>query len=190
MHGRHLLRRAATAVRNGEQTNHAMWSTEHECPNPPLTDELLANAEAELGVRLPRSYVDALRIRNGGRTVGSLIPLPDQQVPEHLAPYVDYGYIHVDSIAGIGQDGSGEHDILGTPESIAEWSLPAGLVLLDGDGHTWTAFDFRVESDDPPIVFVESDSGDTLLVAANFAELFTSLIPHEQVFDADGNLIT
>ncbi len=67
--------------------------------------------------------------------------------------------------------------------------LPTGLVLLDGDGHTWIAFDYRKAGGDTAIVFVDSASGDTLLVASSFAELFASLIPHEELFDEDGEFI-
>jgi cell wall assembly regulator SMI1 len=33
---------------------------------PPLTDAIVKQAESQLGVRLPRAYLDALRIQNGG----------------------------------------------------------------------------------------------------------------------------
>lgn len=66
------------------------------------------------------------------------------------------------------------------------WQLPNGLVLFDDDGHAWIAIDYRKPIGTPPIVFVDSDSDDTLLVANSFEEIFASLIPHEELFDEDG----
>ena len=54
---------------------------------PPLTDAIIADAEVRLGVRLPRAYLAALRIQNGGY-------LRARSHPAVPAP--------VDHVAGIG----------------------------------------------------------------------------------------
>jgi len=163
-----------------------MWDLEAECPNAPLTDQMVAEAETSLNVRLPASYVDALRQKNGGSTIGEYIRLPAQDIPQHLEGFVDHGYVSIGGLNGIG---TSHQSITQTPYLTNEWQLPNGLVLLDGDGHTWIAFDYRKPTGTPPIVFVDSDSGDTLLIANSFAELFASLIPHEELFDEDGEFI-
>ena len=65
-----------------------------------------------------------------------------------------------------------------------EWGLPQGLVLLDGDGHTWTALDYRSGAGEPSVVGLELEAGDELLIASSFDELLDSLRPDVE-FDAD-----
>lgn len=163
-----------------------MWDLEADCPNAPLTDQMVAEAESSLNVRLPVSYVDALRQKNGGSTIGEYIRLPVQDIPQHLEGFVDHGYVSIGGLNGIG---ASHQSITRTSYLTNEWQLPNGLVLLNGDGHTWIAFDYRKTTATPPIVFVDSDSGDTLLIANSFAELFASLVPHEELFDEDGDFI-
>ncbi|MCA9076256.1 MAG: SMI1/KNR4 family protein [Planctomycetaceae bacterium] len=163
-----------------------MWDLDQQSPNEPLTDAILADAEARLNVRFPADYVAALRQKNGGATIGQYFRLPKQEIPSRLVRYVDHGHI---SVAGINGIGTGHESVLQTQYMTEEWQLPKGLVLLDGDGHTWIAFDYRATKNDPRIVFLESDSGDTLFVAANFTQFFSGLVPHESLFDDDGEFI-
>jgi len=163
-----------------------MWDLTAECPNDPLTDRMVAEAESSLNVRLPASYVEALRQKNGGSTIGQYIRLPTQDIPQHLERFVDHGYVSIGGLNGIG---TSHQSITRTLYLTNEWRLPNRLVLLDGDGHTWIAFDYRKSTATPPIVFVDSDSGDTLRIANSFAELFAALIPHEELFDEDGDFI-
>ncbi|MCA9173450.1 MAG: SMI1/KNR4 family protein [Planctomycetales bacterium] len=147
---------------------------------------MVADAEKELGIRFPASYVEALRLKNGGAILGNLVRLPKQDIPQHLRPYVDHGHISVRGINGIG---ASHTSVLTTPYLIEEWGLPKNLVLLDGDGHWWIAFDYREPTSNPPIVFVESDSGDTLRIADDFATFFDSLVDEEELFDEEGNYV-
>ncbi len=163
-----------------------MWNTNQPSPNAPLTDSMVSDAEQELGVRFPASYLDALRIKNGGSVVGDLVRLPHQVIPQHLRHFVDHGYVSVRGVNGIG---SSNTSVLGSASLIAEWGLPERLVILDGDGHWWIAFDYRGTDDNPPIVFVDSDSGDTLHVTESFAEFFGSFVADEDMYDEDGNFI-
>lgn len=146
---------------------------------------MVTQAESLLDVRFPSAFVEALRRKNGGSILGEYVPLPPQTIPEHLVGFVDHGHI---SIAGINGVGSSFQSVLKTPYMIEEWQLPKGFVLLDGDGHTWIAFDYRSPGNDPRIVFLDSESGDTLFLAKNFEDFSSSLIPHEDLFDDDGKL--
>ena len=163
-----------------------MWDTEEPASNETLTDDMIASAERQLGVRLPKSYLDALRTKNGGSTIGRYIKLPTQHVPDHLSHYVDHGYIAVLELNGIG---TGDDTILETDYFVGEWGLPGPIVILSGEGHWWIAFDYRVAHENPPIVFLDSDSGDTLHLSNDFASFLSSILPHEHVFDSDGNFI-
>mgnify|MGYP002623329024 CR=1 FL=1 len=163
-----------------------MWDFNQPSPNEALTDAILAAAEAHLKVRFPADYVAALRQKNGGATLGQYFPLPKQEVPAHLTRYIDNGYVSVAEINGIG---TSHTSVLETEYMTAEWQLPKGFVLLDGDGYTWIAFDYRTADHEPTIVFLDSDSGDTLFLAASFAEFFSRLVPHEALFDEEGEYI-
>lgn len=163
-----------------------MWDLDEQSPNGQLTDSMLAEAEARLKVRFPAAYVAALREKNGGATLAEYFPLPKQDIPSHLAPYVDHGHV---SIAGINGIGNSRENVLQTEYMTQEWQLPKGFVLLDGDGHTWIALDYRSSNTEPTIVFLESDSGDTLSVADNFAQFFSGLVSHESLFNEDGEFI-
>ncbi|MDQ7860318.1 SMI1/KNR4 family protein [Peribacillus frigoritolerans] len=48
---------------------------------------------------------------------------------------------------------------------IKEWELPEGLILFNGDGHTWLAFDYR-----NPIVYVDVDLEQTIHIADSFED--------------------
>ena len=163
-----------------------MWDTEEPASNESLTDGMIANAESQLGVRLPKSYLDALRIKNGGSTIGQYFKLPAQHIPVHLSHYVDHGHIAVLDLNGIG---SGDDTILETNYYVGEWGLPSPIVILCGEGHWWIAFDYRIAHENPPIVFLDSDSGDTLHLADDFTSFLLAIVPHEQIFDIDGNFI-
>ena len=163
-----------------------MWDLDSDSPNVPLTDSMVEEAESLLDVRLPQAYVDALREKNGGATAGEYLRLPTQEVPQHLMGFVGHGYIGIDGVNGIG---TSHQSITRTPYWVNEWQLPCGFVLLDGDGHHWIAFDYRNSTSDPSVVFLDSDSGDTLFLANTFSEFFASLVPHEELFDDDGEFI-
>jgi hypothetical protein len=163
-----------------------MWDIEEPASNETLTDDMIASAERQLGVLLPKSYLDALRAKNGGSTIGQYIKLPTQHVPDHLSRYVDHGYIAVRELNGIG---SGDDTILETDYYVGEWGLPNPIVILSGEGHWWIAFDYRVAHENPPIVFLDSDSGDTLYLSNDFASFLSSIVPYKQVFDSYENFI-
>src|ERR1044072_4238802 len=43
--------------------------------HPPLTDQMVATAEAMLNVKLPMLFIDLLKIQNGGYTKGFAYPM-------------------------------------------------------------------------------------------------------------------
>jgi hypothetical protein len=152
------------------------WEMEDELDNPPLTDEMLAFAEATLGVRLPEDYVSLLRIRNGGRTNSDDELYIGLKRPTRYEP--DSRGLEFPEMNGIGPPDRemrvGAYDILMTPDMIAKWELPAGLVLLDGDGHTWFALDYRKEAT-PRVIWIESTDGEEVEVGRNFSDFLRRL---------------
>lgn len=144
---------------------------------PLLTDAMVASAERILGVRLPASYVRLMRECNGGYLVGDLgcpTSEPTSWAPDHV------GVDHLNGIPEVHDpdpsdpwwDGGG---ILCSHYMSREWSLPAGLVLLAGDGHTWVALDYRDVGDEPTVAWIDVDSGQQLRLAPDFASFIDSL---------------
>src|SRR5215468_7263021 len=115
------------------------WATEYPADHPPLTTEMVADAERQLGVSLPSALVRLLRIRNGG-VVGDAweaCPAPPNTWADDHVPF--------DQLLGIGPpyEAGGPLSLLDTAYLIEEWGLPQNIVLLSGDGHTWLALDYR-----------------------------------------------
>ncbi len=84
---------------------------------PQITDEMISLAEARLGVRLPASYVELLRTRNGGEPVRHCHPVafPTSWAKDH---------IDIGAILGIGGTRGIDAATHGTPNSpymVAEW---------------------------------------------------------------------
>ncbi|MEQ1935527.1 MAG: SMI1/KNR4 family protein, partial [Fimbriimonadaceae bacterium] len=106
------------------------------CKHPPLTDEMVAEAERLLGVKLPEAYLALLRIQNGGSTNDFAYPM---SVRTSWAP----DHVSLSELAGIVLDPDLEtcQNIMETEYMTREWELPPHQVLLTGDGHTWITLD-------------------------------------------------
>lgn len=140
-------------------TAQTIWSLPAYLPDlqPPLTDTMLADAEAKIGQALPKEYVDLLRVQNGG--------------------YIRYelpGRLN-ESIFGIGP---------GYPCLVAvEWdeaqenvSFPLqGLYPFDGDGHWNLCLDYRKTPNAPTVQYVDVECDSQTRVAGSFAEYLSML---------------
>lgn len=162
-----------------------MWSSDFSDPNPPLTEDVRQEVEKLLGVALPDSYVTLMRERNGGNLEEQLV-LFDGKIPEGMEYYVGDGYISIGAIFGINPNPNAMGSITQTTYMTKEWGLPDGLVLLDGDGHIWIALDYRQIKDNPPVIYLVSDTGQYITIADSFAEFLKKMVPFESVYDEDG----
>lgn len=131
-----------------------------------LTDNMIINAEKKLGVKLPSSYIELCRIQNGGYITYDAFPTP---VPTGWAD----DHINVDNIRGIEEEG-----ILSNDYYIEEWELPKDILLICGDGHTWTALDYRQTKEEPPVIYIDLEWGDDIFIlelAPNFKTFLDGL---------------
>ena len=150
------------------------WGDEYT-ENPPLTNEMLAEAEARLGVTLPGEYVQLLRIQNGGSTRGFEFPMPprartaDEAEDEPL-----------DELFGIVTDPEidSRFNVLESAYYTEEWDLPPHQVLLCGDGHTWISLDYR-HGPVPSVVWIDVECEQEIQVAPTFAAFLEVLVPAE-----------
>lgn len=149
--------------------------------NPALTDIMVAHAQRTLGVTLPATYVDLLRIKNGGSTRGFVCPTKQRAYGDD--------YVVLGSMWGIGatkDDGEG-YNILLTPDMIEVWELPPKQVLLMGEGHWWLSLDYRTKKD-PSVAYLDVDEGLDVTVSDSFDEFFAALLPKTAIEDSGERL--
>ncbi|MET7646729.1 SMI1/KNR4 family protein [Streptomyces sp. NPDC005426] len=121
-----------------EDLQQSLWDTGSDYGvQPPVTAEVILEAERLLNVTLPGSLLDLLRQQNGGRLTGSRNAFPTSGPTSWSADHVP-----VDSLLGIGHR-ERMISVLDSPYLIEEWDLPAPVVLVSGDGHCWIGLDYR-----------------------------------------------
>jgi hypothetical protein len=112
---------------------------------PDLTSEMVARAEAYFSIMLPASYIDLLKVKNGGRTKGFVLPM--RNAPPAVGDCLELDYLHGIGVVQPeppdfwGWDGS--QNIYMSPYMSEEWGLPEQQILISGDGHTWISLDYR-----------------------------------------------
>ena len=141
--------------------------------HPPLIEEMVSLAEETLLVKLPATYVNLLRIQNGGYTQGFGFPM---QVQTRWAE----DHIPLDELFGIVVDGSivTAQNILDSHYLSEEWGLPPRQVLLNGDGHWWITLDYRKDNE-PTVAWIDTEGQEEFTVAATFDEFVAALKPSE-----------
>lgn len=149
---------------------------------PPLTEEMVARAERRLGYKLPTSYLEVLRVRNGGMLHRRLFRRPayDGQ------PAYDFGVFNLYGIgepAGIDAD---EFNVNGeaTGECLSEalirgWNFPNVGVVISFGGHAGYLLDYSLcgPSGEPRIIWAHSERQpvEAFDVAPDFATFIEGL---------------
>lgn len=164
----------------------AFWSdsdyARKEYVGAPVTDAMIQSAEAELGYRLPKAYIELLRSQNGGmpRRTRHRTSEPTTWAKDHVA---------IDGIYGL--DRSKQSSLCGHFSSkfwMEEWGYPAiGIYFADcpSAGHDMLCLDYREcgPNGEPRVVHVDQESDyDITLVAENF-EAFIRGLEDESEFD-------
>lgn len=139
--------------------------------HPDLTDEMIEIAEKKLNVKLPNSYINLLKVMNGGYTKGFAFPMSHISWSNHIL---------LDSLNGIVIDDYIETtlNIFETEYMTKEWGLPEKQVLLCGDGHTWISLDYR-ESTNPSVRYIDVESDEDILVAVSFEKFLEGFVSDE-----------
>lgn len=148
-------------------TNH-IWQDGDEYKLEPITAPIITNAEQQLKVKLPESYLSLLEQQNGGYIIYNAYPTdtPTSWADDH---------IHIDHIRGIGENDG----ILESAYFIEEWELPSDIVLISGDGHSWIALDYRQVSVEPSVIYIDTEVEQTITVAKDFDEFLSRLYIEE-----------
>ncbi|MFB7376321.1 SMI1/KNR4 family protein [Kitasatospora purpeofusca] len=145
-------------------------SEESEFTGPTIDAEMIRQAEAALGVRLPRSYVDLLHTQNGGLLKNRCFPteFPTSWAPNHIC---------IDAIWGIG----GTYGIdVESSNMIAEWGYPEiGVVLgiTPTAGHDTVMFDYSEcgPTGEPSVSYIDEDRIPRR-IAISFSEFLNGLV--------------
>jgi len=146
------------------------WRSNHYS-HPPITDDMIATAELQLGVRLPAEFLELLEIQNGGYTKGFAFPMsqPTSWAEDHIP---------LSHLAGIITDPKHKtaQNVLQTEYMTKEWGLPPKQVLLSGSGHFWITLDYR-NGVVPSVAWIDVDCEEDIQVAPTFAAFLAGLVP-------------
>ncbi|MFJ7736277.1 SMI1/KNR4 family protein [Lysinibacillus sp. NPDC097287] len=144
----------------------SIWKSESEDSYrlPPINQKDIEDTEKKLGFILPISYKRIILEQNGGYINQNAYPTT---VPTNWAD----DHVNVEYIWGIGSDNS----ILQSDYYIQEWEMPEKILLLSGDGHTWICFDYRDTTENPPIIYIDNESEEIILLASDFETFLNGL---------------
>jgi hypothetical protein len=157
-----------------------------EYQDVPVTDELVAEIEAELGFVLPASYVALMRNRNGGCPRRSCVPTaePTSWAEDHAA---------ITGLSAIGRTARyslcGE---LGSRFMQREWGYPEfGICIADcpSAGHDMVMLDYREcgPAGEPQVVHVDQEDDFRVTFLATDFEAFIRALVDEEVFSEAGD---
>lgn len=162
------------------------WTTSTEfTTRSPVTAARVRKAEASLGYRLPRSYVDLLETRNGGT------PRRDCFPTKVATSWAD-DHVKISGIAGLG-GARGIDGALGSRYLIGEWGYPdTGIVVghCPSAGHDVVMLDYSRcgPKGEPRVVHVETECEDpprVTVLARDFAAFLRGLVSSERFDQAE-----
>ncbi|WBB58724.1 SMI1/KNR4 family protein [Streptomyces sp. WMMC500] len=146
---------------------------------PPVDGDMIRRAEEVLGVRLPRSYVDVLLLRNGGT--------PRRRCfPTIFSTSWAENHFEISGIRGIGGSwGIALSSGKGSPYLISEWGYPEiGVVICDtpSAGHDTVMLDYSEcgPKGEPAVAYVDEDRVPRR-VANTFDEFIRGLVSCESI---------
>ncbi len=145
--------------------------------NPPLTEKMIEQAESELGIKLPNSFLELLKIQNGGYTKGFAFPMTKKTTwADNHVPLTELFGIVLD------KESDSAHNIMQSDYMTQEWGLPDKQVLLTGDGHWWITLDYR-QGDIPSVRWIDCECGEDLHIADSFDDFYNGLASEDEFAD-------
>lgn len=131
-----------------------LWSIPKYLPyvQPELTDEVLENAEKQIGFKLPKELVEILKIQNGGYVRYKLPESPQEKIMG-IGPYFP-------SLTNFDWE-EYEEDVSFEVN---------GLVPIDGDGHWYICLDYRENKQNPKVSWIDFECDNQEEIAESFAE--------------------
>ena len=155
-----------------DDSGYALESYVSEVP----TDEIISEIEAELGYKLPMSYIHLMKQHNGGMPLNACFPIEASD-----------DYINIVGIFGIGREKPyslcGEY---GSQFWIQEWDYPSiGVAICNTltGGHDMIFLDYRLCGHDgePQVVLVNQEDYYITYLAGNFEEFIRGLVNEDEI---------
>ncbi|MCZ8524002.1 MULTISPECIES: SMI1/KNR4 family protein [Paenibacillus] len=151
----------------------------------PVTDAMVRRTEQLLGYKLPSSYIDLIRTRNGGSPVRSCFPTAASTswAEDHIA---------ISGICGIGGQWGIDSEELGSRFMIEEWGYPdIGIVVCEcpSAGHDAVMLDYSAcgPEGEPQVIHVDVETGGEprrTFLAEDFQSFLEGLV-HESAYEED-----
>jgi SMI1-KNR4 cell-wall len=148
---------------------------------PPLDQDMVRRAETVLGVRLPRTYLDVLSVRNGGTPRRRCVrtPFPTSWAPDHFK---------ISGLLGLGGSWGIDTAEMGSRYLVAEWGYPdIGVVICDtpSAGHDTVMLDYSAggPAGEPAVAYIDEDRVPRR-VADSFAAFLDALVACEEFHGA------
>lgn len=150
-----------------------------------VTDERVDEAERLLGYKLPASYVELIRTKNGGSPVNGCFPTDEETswAEDHVA---------ISAICGLGGQWGIDSDDLGSRHMIEEWGYPdIGIVFGEcpSAGHDAIMLDYSEcgPEGEPQVIHVDVEVGEDeepvrTFLAPDFESFVRGLV-HADVYD-------
>ncbi|GAB1305962.1 SMI1/KNR4 family protein [Bacillus altitudinis] len=139
-----------------------------------INEAEIAKAEKKLGITLPDTYKKLILEQNGGYTIHNAFPTT--QSNSWAEDHIQFNHL-----LGIAED----EGIMDSAYLIKEWELPEGLVLINGDGHTWVAMDYRKTKENPAIHYFDVEMEEDFKLADSFDEFIEGLYTFEYSVDEE-----
>ena len=159
-----------------EELKPRFWRPPGEETFATLTRADAERAETELGVRLPRAYLELLEVQNGGYVAREFDAFPTE-APTSWAE----DHVWLRTLAGIGPVAHRPSLTAGP----AAWRIPPGTVPFSGDGHYAIVLDYRDGRTEPAVGWLDTEAGQDLALAPDFLAFVEALVPMED-FDVPG----
>lgn len=150
-----------------------------------VTEEMIQAVEQAYGYKLPLSYIELLRSKNGGSPANLAYPTEHATgwAPDHIMLY-----------ALMGIDPENDNSITGSSGQklwIEEWGYPdIGLYIGETQtaGHQMVALDYRLcgrncENGEPQVVYVDQEDDYSILILAKNFETFIKGLVHADTFN-------
>jgi hypothetical protein len=159
-----------------------LWSASDgdDYTEPAPSDQLVASIEAEIGFRLPDSYVELAQRRNGGVLARNTYPSsePTGWAEDHIAITGMYAIGRTSRYSLCGE--------LGATFMRDEWGYPAwGIGIADTPtaGHEQVMLDYREcgRDGEPRVVYVDQEAGYRVnVMAGDFATFLRGLVDEDE----------
>ncbi|MFB9758626.1 SMI1/KNR4 family protein [Ectobacillus funiculus] len=112
----------------------------------PINDEIIKKAEDTLGVKFPKSFIDLMKIQNGGELNFPYFLIAELGTEKQELPSIEPIHFEENDLS-----------ILSSKELLEDTSLPKEFIVLWTDCHFWVVFDYRNRKDNPPVIYISEN---------------------------------